>query len=205
MRITPHNVEHGTFEGEVDSFLMDNGFLIESAPFHNTMSEEFVELLQYNFNPCSMYIRARADRVAIHPETGVVFQWEAKTHWEEKGSDMMLEALPLCYHLTLSQFDVSCLYVYKDPHRGYEKGFWIKDLASIQKDCIFIFNRDIYTTGILRNINTYFDHCFPGIRQVHTRGPGKGSGDPCLKIPEEVVKTLPHWKDLINDIIPALT
>ncbi len=163
--------------------------------YHTRLPKLIARLLASRFDATSLYLRARADRIAIHKELPLTFEWEAKTHESKERHNISLEALPLIYHLNKAKLGVKCLYVYRDdkisPIR--EVGFWIHALPPI--DVIMIpdrWNKEM--TKWYRNI---ISQNLPGIHIVENV-PVRGSGDPFVIIKEDYIDYLPHWKYLID-------
>lgn len=196
MNITPENtIEHSQLETDATEYLTAAGFVVAEAPYHATMAEEDVEALQQTVTPTALYIRSRADRIAIRQSPPLVFEWEAKTHTTNKRHDCTLEALPVAIHLLKAQLDIRCLYVYRDPYKGYEVGFWIHDFPEVR--VIMIPDRwgDAWTAWF----QGVFSNFFPGVKIVD-RIKTRGSGDPFLIIDESIIRELPGWTDLIDRI-----
>lgn len=193
MSITPDIITHQTLESEATEYLNKNGYLVDAATYHTKMRREIVERLQRTYNPTSLYLRGRADRIAIHKIYPVAFEWEAKTHTSEVYHDMTLEALPLCHHISKARLGVECLYIYQDnyPRHEHEVGFWVTQLPPIRE--IKIPNR--WDSATINWYRVMFGLFLPGVRVVEM-GRGGGSGDPFIIIDESVVCNLKSWQEL---------
>jgi len=196
-RITPDTSEfHKELIKDVTDFLRQLEFRVDSAPYHKKMEQEITGVLQYMDDPTSLYLRGRADRIAVLEDPPLVFEWEAKTHENKDKHDMLLEALPLAFHVLKAQYGVKCLYVYRNPHRDHQVGFWVHEIPDIRVIIIprnrWDENKRLWFRGIFRD-------CFPGI---HTSEPllrgCPGSYDPFAIIDESIVSTLLHWRELID-------
>jgi len=194
--INPDNPIHKNLEKEVKDYLEQNDFVTYEATYHSLLEEKYARLFSRIETPTSLYLRTRADRVAFRVAySPTVFEWEAKTHTSQKYHDMTLEALPMCHHLSKAELDVRCLYVYRNPYKNHECGFWVHNMPPIR--IIMIPSR--WTDVWKKWFRNKFEPRFPDIKIVDTLGNG-GSGDPFLIIDECEVEKLPHWSSLINDI-----
>lgn len=200
MRITPESVpEHATLENDVTNFLVANGFATASATYHDVMPKEMTRRLQQITQPTALYIRHRADRIAIHNSLDLVFEWEAKTHVSRQYHDMTIEVLPLIHHLAKAALDVRCLYVYRNTYHGHDVGFWVHDLPIIPIRCAMIPGRwrGTWFRGWIMNL---VEQWLPGVPVVETRG-NAGSGDPFIIIDEQVVSGLLTWESIIRAVV----
>jgi len=80
MQITPENQAHEKLEQDAKDFLSELGFLTDEATYHTVMNLEVKDRLSRIYTPTSLYLRGRADRIAVHKSLPLVFEWEAKTH-----------------------------------------------------------------------------------------------------------------------------
>jgi len=193
MNTTPDNPEHIQLENDVRKYLSGLGFLTDEATYHSVMNPKVKDRLSHIYTPTSLYIRGRADRIAVHTQYDIVFEWEAKTHTSKKYHDMTLEALPLCHHLAKIQLDVECLYVYRDSIVGYDCGFWVKDIPPIR--VIMIPER----WGRAKSdwFKDQFTRFWPETK-IRTTPAYGGSGDPFVIIDQSIVAKLSHWQDCIR-------
>ena len=194
MNITPESThKHTELEAEVTEYLIDEGFLVAQAPYHTTMDDKMVKALQNLYTPTSMYVRSRADRIAVRERPPLVFEWEAKTHASSYRHDCTIELYPVIAHILKARLDVRCLYIYRDPWKGYDFGFWIRELPEVR--AIMIPDRwdDAWTSWYM----SYCKRFFPKT-PIRTGMRTRGSGDPFLIIDESIIKELPHWKEQIQ-------
>ena len=119
--ITSNSVEHKRLEKDIETYLDSLGFDSASATYHDAMPDHVVGRLIEIYTPDSLYIRGRADRIAIHRTKDIVFGWEAKTGGRE---DMSIELLPLAHHLNAWQLGARTIYFCRNTVAGYEKAFW---------------------------------------------------------------------------------
>lgn len=200
MRINPDIPEHQQLETEVIKFLHDHGFIIDNATYHEKMKPEIVKRLQFLDVPTALYVRGRADRLAVHHTRNIIFEWEAKTHVSKSRNDWTMEALPICHHIAKIPFHVHCLYIYRNTNLDHEHnvGFWISQIPPIKVVLI----PEIWQGQQLDYFRTIFGKYLPaGTKIVSSVRNVRGSKDPFLIIDELVVKTLPHWKNLIIDML----
>lgn len=124
---------HARLENDVKDFLTANDFLVDDATYHNNMDPAVVHRLQYTDTPTALYCRGRADRLAIHKEHPICFEWECKTKSEGRRNkpDAFVEALPIAHHILKARLGVRVLYIYRDDFMQLEVGLWAEDLLSI--------------------------------------------------------------------------
>jgi hypothetical protein len=197
--VLPDYEPHAALEEDVTSYMKSIGFLVDSAPYHDKMNSEIVQALQYIYAPTALYLRGRADRIAVHRNPPLVFQWEAKTHISQRWHDCCLEALPFCHHISSARLDVECLYVYRDPFKNRDVGFWVSSYPDIREIKI---PTSRWSDEQLHYFEFQFRQFLPGTRINRLRRT-KGSDDPFLIIDEKVIASLPHWKTVIDDKLDA--
>ncbi|RLG40142.1 MAG: hypothetical protein DRO01_04570 [Thermoproteota archaeon] len=187
---------HEDLVRRVESFLHCYGFKTACATYHTIMPPDISEALKRLYIPTAIYLRHRADRIAVLEDPPLVFEWEAKTAFRKiPERDMYLEALPLVHHICLSYLDVKCLYVYFDPFNDLEIGFWVDDLPKISHICLPA--SDYYLQGRLED---YFKKVFSlflpevPIRKLESV---RGSGEPFAVVRYKELIQLPHWGELI--------
>jgi len=195
--IKPGHKPHTQLEDDVTAHLEHLGCLVDSAPYHDKMNPRIVQILQNTYAPTALYLRSRADRIAIHPRHRVVFEWEAKTHNSSKYHDCCIEALPVCVHLALVHLGVKCLYVYRDPQRGYDTGFWVSNLSLIRA---ILIPTPRWTAKQIEWFQQQFAVYFPNT-PISKIGKTLGTDDPFLIIDESEIMQMPHWKKLIESEI----
>ena len=197
-QIDPNYEPHATLEQSVTNFLTALNFHVFSrGTYHEAMPPELVETLQHRDTPTALYLRGRADRIAVHRARPIEFEFECKTHANPKLHDMTIEALPLAHHIVKSRIDVKCLYCYRDPYRGLDFGFWTDTAPTV--DRIFVPNR--WQGIMLQFFDRILQDTFPGVLILHPARPMGGSGDPFIIVKEYNVNQLASWQELIDAII----
>ena len=181
---------HAALEAEILEILESRGYLVASAPYHDRMPSALVRALSCNSFPTSLYLRTRADRVAVNPGNGQVFEWEAKTR-DSSSSGMLLEALPLAFHIVQARYAVRCLYAFRNVRLGTNYGFWCRRAPAIEEIVIPTGNKVPNAVYWFKEV---FDDAFPGI-PVRTTTRVCGSNDPYAVI--DRVCELPHWRELL--------
>jgi hypothetical protein len=185
---------HDPFEAAVAEGLRSRGYCVQGATYHEVFPDEVVRRLQGIFTPTALYVRGRADRVAVHAKRDLVFEWEAKTHVSKKYHDMCLEAVPLAHHVLKCRLGVRCLYVYQDPGELYAKGFWVHRMPPVRDvwlpDRWIDFARE-YFLGVLSEF-------FPGV-PLKDKCKTYGTGDPYVVIDHSEVLRLPSWETLVDE------
>jgi len=153
------------------------------------MPAPLVRALSRNSFPTALYLRTRADRIAVNPLNGQVFEWEAKSR-NSSSRGILVEALPLAFHLVQARLAVRCLYAFRNVHLGTNYGFWCRTLPAIE-EIVIPGNRPgnvvAWFTGV-------FEDAFPGVPILLHPGV-KGSGDPYAVI--DRVEGLPDWRELL--------
>lgn len=187
---------HNQFEQKIADWLDGQGFSTFQVPYHEYMDEMTSRVLASRWSPTALYLRGRADRVAIHRSLPVEFEWEAKTHENAKYQDITLEVLPLIYHRIKAEMGVKCLYVCLDRHLQRQNGFWVHELPFIRTVYLPSRNRDISLTEYYKAI---IESHFPS--RLKETGPTGGSGDPYAVISAQVARNLPHWQSLVEKLL----
>ena len=158
------------------------------------MKKEIKDLLSRRFTMTSLYIRGRADRIAVHKTLPIVFEWEVKTHANPKYDDLTMELLPLAHHISKLHLGVDCLYIV-NVNQKYEGCFWVSNLPKIRS--VFSPGRKEY-----ESLEPIFDDIihlyFPG-KEIMRWG-GGGSKDPFIIIDKSEMQILPDWRESILDL-----
>lgn len=189
--ISPANPNHKRLEYVVLDYLQERGYSVTSSTYHDVMPKDVKTRLSRVFTFTSLYVRGRADRLAIHNTKDIVFEWEAKTHANSKYSDLTIEVLPLLHHFIKSWLNVRCLYVISV--NGKEGGFWVDALPPIREIRIpNSLNWEPLHGQLLEAINFVFHN-----PKIINPSPSNGSGDPFVVIDKTEVENMPHWKTLI--------
>ena len=196
--VTPREEEHIKLQNEVGEYLQSLGFWIDSATYHDRLAKERADHLSGIYSLTALYIRGRADRIAVHSTRNVVFEWEIKTHKSPDKTDMSFEALPFMHHVQQGQLGVKCLYIYRNPfpNQILDIGFWIHDMPPIE--AILIPDNPYYSSETHALIEETAQKLL--FRTNRTR-PTKGSNDPFALVEEKYVRCLPHWKNLILEAL----
>lgn len=196
MSITPDLASHKNLETDVSEYLTSKGYWIGDSTYHRVLPSDIKELLSTRYNPTALYLRGRADRIAIHKTHEAVFEWEAKTHTSKTRHDMTIEALPLCHHIAQASLGVQCLYAYRDGDL-YDCGFWVHEWEQLDIRVIIIPGR--WGREKADWFKVTFQAFFPKVSVCQTGGTN-GSGDPFAVVSQQCVSQLPTWKQLIDDI-----
>lgn len=181
---------HAILESGAAKYLQDLGFYIHESTYHSIMPQILKDILTRRFSFTSLYIRGRADRLAIHSNLPIEFEWEAKTHNNIKYNDLTLEALPLIHHISKSKLGVECLYIARV--HNHEFGFWIDKMPPIRN--IFLPPRSIYDP-IRDKLKIIFKDYFPN-KEIYEWRTG-GTNDPFIIIDSEEINKLPDWRELV--------
>lgn len=187
--------QHSELESDASEFMERRGYFVDiKATYHERLPRRIARLLGFRYDPTSLYLRARADRIAVHQTLPIQFEWEAKTHRSIKYHDMTIEALPLIYHLRKAELGVKCLYIYRDKYFDPVRdiGFWVDQMPPIRMAMIpERWEGDIgdwYFELITRHL--------PGVR-VQRGGHTAGTDDPFVIIDESYLLDLVDWRQLI--------
>lgn len=185
---------HDQLETDVAAYLAQAGYLTGDATYHNVMPHSIKARLTTLYDPTSLYVRYRADRVAVHTTDPVVFQWEAKTHKTRNMHDLTIALAPLVFHLANAERGVRCLYVYRDAERGYEAGFWA------QRGMLPTVREIVWPDNHRREFTPYVNEMQMELGvPVRNIGRTAGSGEPFVVVDEQVVRYLPDWRLLIDE------
>jgi hypothetical protein len=184
--------KHDVLEGHVADELQSLGYLVTRATYHEVMNEEVANRLKGIYDPTALYVRGRADRIAVHRYHPTVFEFEAKTHESERYNDLTIEALPMVHHIARCRLGVRCLYVYHNPAELFPRGFWVGSMPRV---------RDLWIPGrwqplMAEFFRKTFSEFFPGI-EIKMGARVSGSGDPFLVVAESDVLALPDWRLLV--------
>jgi hypothetical protein len=176
--VRPDDPHHAQLEGDVIAHATACGYHVGSATYHTVMPEPVRDALSRCWDVAALYIRGRADRVAVRDQRCILF--EAKTNsgpWPRAA----IEALPLSFYVRLG---VPCLYVYRDVTRGFELAFWTTNLPII--DVIFLPHRFSQLDQVYRQ---EFARVWPGI-EIQALPGCNGSRDPYVAIRRESLEAV---------------
>lgn len=171
------------------------GFYTDEATYHEVMSEEVRDRLASIYEPTSLYIRGRADRIAVHKHQPLVCQWEAKTHDTRGRHDMLIELLPFLHHLNASELGVKVIYAYQDRHIGIAGGFWVAEHPPVRQ----IFLTDRMPDSLLGPVNSMLATYMSRVPVRRNYRPTFGSGDPFFIVDEKDVRAMRHWAELVDE------
>jgi hypothetical protein len=184
---------HRSLEDRVRSYLEERGYFVYEATYHSVMPETEKRILSRRYSMTALYLRGRADRVAIHNIIPVEIEWEAKTHANPKYDDLTIELLPLVHHVSKAKLGVRCLYVFNV--NGFEAGFWAHQLPRIRQ--IHLSTRDEYKPNLwhFENLCREFFRGVPVYKSTVN-----GSGDPFVIFDKSVIRQQKHWQDFIDEV-----
>jgi hypothetical protein len=195
--INPDNKNHSGLEYDVKAHLDSLGYYTAEATYHSVMPRQITNRLAGIFTPTSLYIRGRADRIAVHKYKNIVFEWEAKTHDENnKYKDITIELPPLMHHASKSKLAVLCIYICRDNNLNRNCGFWAYKIPKIRE--IHFVNGKL-SMPVEKFYKKQCEIYFPGV-PIRNIKKNKGTGDPYVIIDKDVADSLHHWKQLIEEI-----
>lgn len=192
--ISVHHPPHRVLEADITAYLVEAGYAVESAPYHDTYDPDVAALLKRRDSPTALYLRARADRVAVHRTQPVEFEWEAKTHLSETRHDLTIELFPLLLHRLHARVGVACLYCCRI--RGQDVGCWADRLP------ILTVMRPTGRPHRAAWERSLVEQFAPDARVIDL-ATCVGSGDPFVVVPLAVWRTWDDWRVLIDALIPA--
>jgi hypothetical protein len=147
------------------------------------------------YDQTSLYLRARADRVAIHKTACLSFEWECKaTPTTSPYANVSIEALPLINHLRKSEGGILCAYMIRDKSRR-DRGFWVDRHYMPRPFKAYVpnrFSRD-QRNYFIQQIRQSFGRI--ELEEIQVRG----SGDPFLLFSEREIVALKDWRTVINE------
>lgn len=175
---------HTKFEAEVNAWFKSEGFQVSELTYHRHMETSVKNLLATIYDPTALYIRTRADRVAMRGRH--CFEYEVKTRFRADPCDFLIEFFPFWVHYTLwSTFGINCLYVCR--LNGVEKGFWADDPTIIET--VMIPSKwSGYNGGYFESLMA--EHKLKHVGCYSTRG----SDDPFIIIPRDRFGSFHDWK-----------
>lgn len=191
-RISPDYEPHITLEKRVADYLKAHQFTTDSATYHTAYQLGTQALLMRNYTATALYIRSKADRIAIHQYKAIVFEWDVKTHENQNRQNWALEVMPLVSHLATVPLGVRCLFVYHNPFTRFECGFWTDAMPPIMR----IHLPPRWKGEIRTRYAALIERYFPNV-PINEEFVG-GSGDPFVLFGWSVVRQLPHWQTLID-------
>jgi hypothetical protein len=150
----------------------------------------------------SLMIRGFVDYFCAHKDEDQKFSFllELKSHGSSKLHGMAIELIPFLFQTLWAYMGVRCLYVYSDPVKNYEGGFWVHGRPSISACMIterYKRNEEFLKSRI-RTILPDVKNIVTGVRVEKVTKEGC-SNDPFLIIDESEVQRFRRWEDLINE------
>jgi len=200
LQISPDNPNHRKLEDDVVDYLESKGYKTFSQPYHEVLGSGVVRILSNRYDPTALYLRARADRTAIHLSKCIQFEFDAKTHENKKYKDMTLELYPSVLHLRKARLGIKCLYCYRDPYLNIDKGFWFDEFPNVRSVTIPPAQRMNHLRDWFKKMVSYY---FPDISIYEPGYKQNGSGDPYLIIDYHEILKMKHWKELIDEVTNA--
>lgn len=191
----PNDPHHAALEADIVAHAIAHGWVVDSATYHRVMAEPVRLALQRCWDPAALYIRGRADRVAVKDQHCRLF--EAKTN-SGRWLRAAIEALPVSHYVRLG---LPCLYVYRDVKDGFETAFWTTAMPRI--DVIFLPDR--WCEPLARYFRDRFMEVWPGT-EIQTLPAVNGSHDPYLLLSREsMIAAAVSWRDVFASMIePAV-
>ena len=189
--------DHEQLLAEMTQYLTTNGYSVMSATYADVCDTASRKMLSSIYSVPATYIRTRADRVAFSAQTGMCFEFDAKTNLTKQG-DVFVELLPIVSHYALMKwFGIKTFYGFRWPNIDRDDiGFEIDNDFVDKVEAVFLFDRDCQC-----EINQWVEHMAPKVfthASIVKAGRGYGSGDPAVKVPDYNLEDLPHWKDLFK-------
>lgn len=194
LQISTDNQNHKSLEVRVNEYLTEHGYITASATYHDVMPDAIKRILMNRFDFTSLYIRGRADRIAVHKVKNITFEWEVKTHQRTGKNDLTIEALPMLHHIIKDKLGVRCLYIFNV--NGIEGGFWVRDMPAIR--CTFVPPRPAYQP-IRNELISMVKTIYPTMDIVEM--PVGGTGDPFFIIDKEQIVRLIDWRILVDELL----
>jgi hypothetical protein len=192
-KVDPEFEPHKELEIDVREYLEAMDFITHSSAYHDVMDQSLKELLTHRWSPTALYIRARADRIAVHKSLPIEFEYDLKTKDRKQYSDLLIEILPVVLHKIKSMIGIKCLFCCRV--NGYDRGFWIEDMPNPIQFNLPPLKKNEAINPILKE---WISEIWPDIWIDEEFIPG-GSGDPYLKIENKEYRKLPHWRELVDD------
>lgn len=193
MRITPDDPLHERLLGRVDGWLTENGFLLSSTTYHDAWPASMIDLIKNRWSATALYLRGRADRLAVHRELPLEFEYEAKA-CRPTRPNLAIEALPLMHSLDRAKRHVRILYACTD-QKGADRGFWCHKPPS--------FSRMFLPENAYRNRARYYGGLLAAeFGKPKTIAPVReGSGDPFILVREADLLRLASWQKLVAEAL----
>jgi hypothetical protein len=191
----PNDPHHAALEAEIIACATTYAWVVGSATYHTVMADPVVLALQRCWDPAALYIRGRADRVAVKDQRCVLFEAKTNSGCWPRGA---FEALPIRHYIRVG---VPCLYVYRDMKDGFEAAFWTTAMPAI--DVIFL--PDQWAPSLLRYFRDRFQEMWPDVEVLHIPAVN-GSNDPYLVLSRASMQAVGvDWRAVFSSPRPADT
>jgi hypothetical protein len=182
--VSPDDPHHAALETEVIAFAEAHGWAVGSATYHTVMPEAVKIALSRCYDPSALYVRGRADRVAVKGQHCRLF--EAKTN-SGRHLRASIEAGPICHYISTG---IPCLYIYRDVKDGFEAAFWTTAMPCI--DVVFL--PELWTPPLQRYFQTQFRRVWPHV-DIAPLPRTNGSNDPFVVIRRDALaERLVDWR-----------
>ncbi|MFH0938262.1 MAG: hypothetical protein V1899_03140 [Planctomycetota bacterium] len=185
-RIDPSFEPHAKLEDIAVNYIQACGYSIHAQTYHETLPQTIQDLLIKSHSISALYVRGRADRLAIGRNR--IFEFEIKTHSSKQYSDLSLEVLPLLIHLQKRRF-IDCLYVCRV--NSQEFGFWVSRLPKIRTIFIPPVRKNEFVASLVEEFAVRNE-----VTDLNRRS-ANGSCDPFVIIDKSVVASLCDWRNLV--------
>jgi len=191
---------HIQLEQEVIAYLESWGFMTHSATYHETMPQAMVRILQTRFDPMALELRSRSDRVAVNMHIPLSFEYEVKTHANNRYGDLTIEALPLLKNIQrMAAGDGLYLYVFRV--NTIEAGFWSYPAPVVRE---LRYPPRIEWMKHRTNIISRANAIWPNVKVIEQMTQN-GSNDPFFIIDESTIAQMSDWKTIIyNKIVQVI-
>lgn len=183
---------HTGLEARVTKYLEENNYWIGTCTYHTVLPERVAQALSRRFSLTALYLRGGADWLAIHRAKPIEFEWEAKSHGPT-GDDLLIEALPLVHHVQKARLGALVLYAFEVG--DLEAGFWAHQLPELRA---FYMVEDERYGPIKSRLLAMVKKFFPDVPVRWAKN--NRLRDPFVVIDRGVIRGLPHWKTLIDNV-----
>lgn len=198
--IRPSNSPHKALEREIKETLESFQFCVgPDINWYNACDEntEFSRRLKASKSLAAIVRRTHADITAVHRETGLCVEVDAKTV-AASSENFAFEFIPFWVHWSLmsGRTGAVCIYVARHMRDGRTVGFFPTDVITTPV-CIHIPPPfEAVSELIVRHGRRMFQNV------TFKRGNAKGSGDPFLVLPRDPV--VQNWLGWEQKILQAL-
>lgn len=193
---------HARVLEEAQRMLSEYGWLLADAGYEHVYTGQFKDALARCDAISSHVIRTRADRIALHEQTGRVVWYDAKTTRWKKGQDFCIEALPFLKACCDAEtFGITYLFCCQR-HDGTEYGLMAGKTAAqlIQRLIIPDWRRGNDTQrwiDVFKPMLSYLDQHNTDI--IPKGNCTRGGGDAFVAVYLDAAN-LPSWRDAIRTL-----